>query len=82
MPTGSGKTRRAIDQIFVGFYTGKLKVDKMSLIVDRAVIYEQTKNILEQYVIPDEVSLILLKGNGELEEYVEPMKDNNEKTVF
>ena len=82
MPTGSGKTRRAIDQIFVGFYTGKLKVDKMSLIVDRAVIYEQTKNILEQYVIPDEVSLILLKGNGEFEEYVVPMKDNNEKTVF
>lgn len=54
----------------------------MSLIVDRAVIYEQTKNILEQYVISDEVSLILLKGNGELEEYVVPMKDNNEKTVF
>lgn len=36
MPTSSGKTRRAIDSDFCGILYCKLKVDKMSLIVDQS----------------------------------------------
>lgn len=80
--TGIGNTARWIDQMMARFYRGEAGVDKISLVVERKEIYLQTIERLKDYTIPDEMSVILISGGHVKSEFIVPMRDRSEKSIF
>lgn len=74
MPVGIGFTSRWIDQAMASFYRGDAMVDKITLVVERRMIFEQIKERLSQYKIPDEMSVMLLGSNRIVDEYTVPRR--------
>ena len=76
LPAGMGSTRVWLDSAMAAYYRGE-KIGRVSMVVDRKVIFDQVKQILQETPIRDEISVILVSvGGGKiLEEFVAPMTD-------
>lgn len=75
-PVGMEKAMAWIDKAMAAYYMGE-KADRISLVVDHPIVFEKLKECLSQFVIPDEISVILIstmKGKI-LDEYVAPLAD-------
>ena len=72
-----------IHQAMVYYYCGGT-AGRISLVVDSAAVYEQIKNRLSEYKIPDEISVILISGRtGRVQkEYVTPLIDDRSANVI
>ena len=57
---GTGATRRLLAQIMANFYAGTIPADKVSIVVSHKALFEQLKEQLQGYRIPDLLSIILI----------------------
>lgn len=74
MPIGIGSSRRWLDSAMAAFYRGE-EAGRISIIVDHRRAFEQMKEYMSQYKIPDEISVILIstKKGRVLDEYIAPL---------
>lgn len=74
LPTGVGSTRIWIDSAMAAYYRGET-MSRVSLVVDRQIVFSQVKDILAQTKIRDEISVMLisLPKMQVIDEFVAPM---------
>ena len=78
LPAGIGRSRIALERAMACFYIGKSDYQRISLVVDHPVIFEQLKLKLSVLEIPNEISVILLNTDKGIieDEYVAPLTCN------
>ena len=77
-----GFLARKLEKVMSMFYTNKINVDKVSIVVPTRNMLEQIVNRYNDCIIPDEISIILLEGKEIKEEYIMPMYMRNPKSIF
>ena len=63
-PVGTGATQRLILQIMANFYAGTMPADKVSIVVNQKAVFDQLKAQLQDYRIPDLLSIILINTSA------------------
>ena len=74
---GTGRTRRLLDSIFASFYVRQNEYDRVSVVVNRRVIFEQLKKQLCDLSINDSFSIVLVAGSSVVDEFVVTNSVNN-----
>ena len=75
LPAGIGRSRIALERAMACFYIGKSDYQRISLVVDHPMAFEQLKEQLSTLEIPNEISVILLNTDKGIieDEYVAPL---------
>lgn len=76
IPVGMGRSRIWIDSAMAYFYKGG-KAKRLTLVVDRKVIFESIKETLASYSLRDEISVMYVSPQmgAVIKEYIAPLED-------
>ena len=81
---GFGRTMQWLTMTMAMFYCGAVDADRVSIVVDQKLVFEQMVRRCQDITIPDELSIILLDIDGMriVNEYVLNKKEGTGMTVF
>ena len=78
-PTGVEKTKIWLNNAMALYYSGE-NAGRISIIVNNRTVFEQIRELMSHYKIPDEISVILVSTEKQkvLDEYVMSLSDGQE----
>lgn len=84
VPVGFGRTMQWLTMTMAMFYCGAIDAERVSIVVDHKMIFEQLVRRCQDVIIPDELSIILVdvENMRVVDEYVLNKKAGTGVTVF